>query len=163
MEDLQEAFNQIPKEQLAHAAAVCRDLGNEAVKAGKHEDAVAGYSAALSLPLRAREKEADMERKLALCWRARARLALNMTEGAADDCLNVLGVDAEFGPALLVLGQVFTAEEKFEEARAVLLRAATVLGRAPRDDLLSECEAQLVVVQSSLPRVAAGQPQLCAC
>ena len=39
IDDLQEAFNQIPKEQLEHAAAVCRDLGNEAVRAGRHEEA----------------------------------------------------------------------------------------------------------------------------
>ena len=29
-EDLQEAFDRMPDEQKAHAAAVCRDLGNEA-------------------------------------------------------------------------------------------------------------------------------------
>ena len=48
MEDLQEAFQQIPKEQLAHAAAVCRDLGNEAVKAGKHEEAAEHYTSVLA-------------------------------------------------------------------------------------------------------------------
>ena len=48
LEDIQEAFNQIPKEQLAHAAAVCRDLGNEAVKAGKHEEAAEHYTSCLA-------------------------------------------------------------------------------------------------------------------
>ena len=47
-EDLQEAFNQIPRDQLEHAAAVCRDLGNEAVKAGKHEEAAEHYTSVLA-------------------------------------------------------------------------------------------------------------------
>ena len=48
LEDMQEAFNQIPRDQLEHAAAVCRDLGNEAVKAGKHEEAAEHYTSALA-------------------------------------------------------------------------------------------------------------------
>ena len=48
MEDLQEAFNQIPREQIEHAAAVCRDLGNEAVKAGRHEEAAEHYTSVLA-------------------------------------------------------------------------------------------------------------------
>lgn len=47
-EDIQEAFKQIPKEQLAHAAAICRDLGNEAVKAGRHEEAAEHYTSCLA-------------------------------------------------------------------------------------------------------------------
>ena len=39
LDDIKEAFDQIPREQIEHAAAVCRDLGNEAFKAGKHEEA----------------------------------------------------------------------------------------------------------------------------
>ena len=48
LEDMQEAFRQIPREQLEHAAAVCRDLGNEAVRAGKHEEAAEHYTSVLA-------------------------------------------------------------------------------------------------------------------
>eukprot|EP01048_Picozoa_sp_COSAG05_P004013 COSAG05_NODE_201_length_14387_cov_59.959476_7_plen_2387_part_00 len=133
------------------------DEADKDLKAGKYETAIAGYSAALSLPVRARAANADRQRKFALVGRARARLALNMSEGAADDCLNVLEVE-EWGPAVLVLGRVFAAQEKFEEARAALLRALVILEGASFDDLRAEAEEQLQVVQAKLPRVAAGQP-----
>lgn len=71
-EDLQEAFNQIPREQLEHAAAVCRDMGNEAVKAGKHEEAAEHYTSVLAA------FPADHE---VLCNRALCYLTVGETKG----------------------------------------------------------------------------------
>ena len=48
VEDMQEAFKQIPRDQLEHAAAVCREMGNEAVRAGKHEEAAGHYTSVLA-------------------------------------------------------------------------------------------------------------------
>ena len=64
LEDIQEAFNQIPREQLEHAAAVCRDLGNEAVKAGKHEEAAEHYTSVLA----ARPDDHEVLCNRALCY-----------------------------------------------------------------------------------------------
>ena len=64
IDDLQEAFNQIPKEQLEHAAAVCRDLGNEAVRAGRHEEAAEHYTSVLA----ARPTDHEVLANRALCY-----------------------------------------------------------------------------------------------
>ena len=47
-EDLTEAFKRLPKENIEAAAAVCRDLGNEAVKAERWEDALEHYTSVLA-------------------------------------------------------------------------------------------------------------------
>lgn len=47
-EDLVEAFKRIPKENIEAAAAVCRDLGNEAVKSERWDDAIEHYTSVLS-------------------------------------------------------------------------------------------------------------------
>lgn len=47
-EDLVEAFKRIPKKNIEVAAAVCRDLGNEAVKSERWMDAVEHYTSVLS-------------------------------------------------------------------------------------------------------------------
>jgi len=47
-EDLVEAFKRIPKENIEAAAAVCRDLGNEAVKSERWDDALEHYTSVLS-------------------------------------------------------------------------------------------------------------------
>ena len=64
LEDIKEAFNQIPKDQLEHAAAVCRDMGNEAVKAGKHEEAAEHYTSVLT----ARPHDHEVLCNRALCY-----------------------------------------------------------------------------------------------
>ena len=74
VEDLQEAFDQIPKEQLEHAAAVCRDMGNEAVKAGRHEEAAEHYTSVLAA------RPADHE---VLCNRALCYLTVGEQKGGA--------------------------------------------------------------------------------
>eukprot|EP00965_Chrysotila_dentata_P073438 2425673-Pleurochrysis_carterae.AAC.4 len=39
-EDLADAFAQVPQETIAHAAALCRELGNEAMKKERWDEAV---------------------------------------------------------------------------------------------------------------------------
>ena len=47
-EDLVDAFNRMPPEAKASAAAICRDMGNEAVKSERWEEAVEHYTSVLS-------------------------------------------------------------------------------------------------------------------
>jgi tetratricopeptide (TPR) repeat protein len=47
-EDIVEAFNQIPRDQLERAAAICKELGNEAMKSGRHDEAVEHYTSCLA-------------------------------------------------------------------------------------------------------------------
>ena len=47
-EDLVDAFNRMPPEAKASAAAICRDMGNEAMKKERWEDAAEHYTSVLA-------------------------------------------------------------------------------------------------------------------
>ena len=112
-EDLQEAFKQIPKEQLAHAAAVCRDLGNEAVKAGRHEEAAEHYTSVLAgFP---HDHEVLCNRSLCYLTVGEAKQAVQVecTEGTVRRREHGEGTRAGQGP-----GQSSGFEQRVEEQEA---------------------------------------------
>ena len=47
-EDVKEAFHSLPKENIENAAAILRDLGNEAMKSCRYDEAVAHYTSVLA-------------------------------------------------------------------------------------------------------------------
>lgn len=123
LEDIKEAFNAIPKEQLEHAAAVCRDLGNEAVKAGRHEEAAEHYTSCLA----ARPYDHEV-----LCNRALCYLSLGETIGgermdeyfelALQDSALAVNVKPDWSKGLYRFGCALQKCKKWKESASVFTK-----------------------------------------
>ncbi len=123
LEDIQEAFKQIPKEQLEHAAAVCRDMGNEAVKAGRHEEAAEHYTSVLAA------KPYDHE---VLCNRALCYLHLGETIGgermdeyyqlALQDSALAVNIKPDWSKGLYRFGCALQKTKQWKESAAVFTK-----------------------------------------
>ena len=123
VEDLEEAFKQIPKEQLEHAAMICRDLGNEAVKAGKHEEAAGHYTSVLA----ARPHDHEV-----LCNRALCYLHLGETIGgermdeyfqlALQDSALAVNLKPDWAKGLYRFGCALQKCKKWKESAAIFTR-----------------------------------------
>ena len=123
IEDINEAFKQIPKEQLEHAAAVCRDMGNEAVKAGRHEEAAEHYTSVLAA------KPYDHE---VLCNRALCYLHLGETIGgermdeyfqlALHDTALAVQLKPDWPKGLYRFGCALMKTKKWKESAAVFTK-----------------------------------------
>ena len=74
-EDIQEAFRALPRENIEAAAAICRDLGNEAIKNERYDEAVEHYTSVLAA--HPRDHEVLANRSLAYHHLRQGEAALN--------------------------------------------------------------------------------------
>ena len=113
-EDLVDAFNALTPEQIASAAAVCRDLGNEAARNERWEDAAEHYTSVLAgFPN-------DHE---VLCNRSLCYLNLKRGQEALQDAALAVNIKPKYTKAYYRLGCAAEECKMYKECASIFAKA----------------------------------------
>lgn len=112
-EDLQEAFDRMPEEQKAHAAAVCRDLGNEAMGKERWEEAAGHYTSVLAAFPHDHEVLAN---------RSLAHLHMRMGPEALNDAALAVNLKPNFAKGYYRMGCALEECKMWKESAAVFAK-----------------------------------------
>ena len=112
-EDLVDAFNQMPAGAMERAAAICRDMANEAAKKERWEDAAEHYTSVLAAYPHDHE---------VLCNRALAYLNLQRGQDALQDAALAVNLKPDYTKGFYRLGCALEETKMYKEAAQVFTK-----------------------------------------
>lgn len=113
LEDIKDAFAKIPKENLDEVAAVLRDMGNQAVDAGRFDEAVEHYTSVLAA------HPADHE---VLANRSLAYLKLDRGQEALNDAALCVNLKPNWAKGYYRMGCALEKVKMWKESAAIFAK-----------------------------------------